>query len=498
MKGWYLNSGTDGSGAGQQREPDPSCWSLSDQVARLSSDVDLALRDLCDGVLILGGNGSGKSSTSGRLLFESMLSRGAGAVFLTVKDSDPADYIRYAESVGRGSDVVRFAPGGSHRINLIETAAAQGGTEAVVKMLSVAMRIVESGRAEAHGGDPIWDRARDVLTRNLCDLVHAAGEPLSLEVMANVLDSAPTDLAAAAAVLELAERREPCLDGTKKLSDFERCYIKASAQSRAGNSPVDVYTAKATARYWTGEYPTVPDRTRGSVRFGFDAMLGALTRGQIAHLCTTETTLPLSVLREGKIVILDLPVRRYGESARIVQAIFKHLVQNELEREAIDADSEVRPVLIGLDEAQEFLSDTDVAFQATARSARACTVMISQSVAGMRRALGRDGTEKLLGVLGTKIVHACDGETASWMADLIGQDWRFSPTIGDRGSVSLSRAKRHLIEPIAFSHLARGGPEFNYCSEAYVFKSGARWGPRERNFARVTLHQNRGGRNVVR
>ena len=499
MKSWYRRS----SIAAESRESvekgrtDPKGWSLSDPVVDLSPTVRLRLRDLCDGIGIFGGNGSGKSSTSARLIFESLLSRGAGALFLTVKDSDPADYVALAHSVGRGRDVIRVTPGGAHRINVVEVAANQGGTENVVKMLSVAMSIVEGARAASGSTDPIWDRARDALTRNLCDLLLAAGLPLTLENMARVLDSAPTDTAELHALFAADDRGEHVTGPGGQVSDFWRCYLQASANYRRGVPGIDPNSARATVRYWTEEYPKLPERTRGSVRFGFDAMVGALTRGEIADLCTTETTLPLSVLRDGKIVILDLPVRRDGEAARIAQAIIKFLVQNELEREAIDAASNVRPVLIGIDEAQEFLSSADVAFQATARGARACTVLITQSVAGMRAKLGRDGAEQILGVLGTKIVHACDGETASWIADLIGQDWSFSPTVSDRGGVSLSQGKRHLVEPIALSRLARGGPEFGHCAEAYIFKPGARWGRRKRNFACVALQQKGQNGHVV-
>jgi len=493
VKNWYRLSANapPGERGSLTALAQPAGWRLSDSIVELAPGIDLQLRDLCDGVGIFGGNGSGKSSTSMRLIFESTLERGFGALFLTVKDSDPEDYLSFASWAGRSGDVVRVMPGGEHRINVVEAAAVQGGTENVVKLLGIAMTIIEGARASSGGADPIWDRSRDALTRNLCDLLLAAGESLTLDHMKDLLDSAPTESSEMDALIVAAAGGDGSRGGHRGGGYFHDCYLAASRNHQGGTPGIDPYSARATARYWTSEYPKLPERTRGSVRFGFDAMVAGIARGDIADLCTTETTLPLSALRDGKVVILDLPVRRYGEGARIAQALIKFLFQNELEREAIASESAARPVLIGVDEAQEFLSSTDVSFQATARAARACTVFATQSAAGVRAKLGRDGAEQLMGVIGTKIVHACDGETASWIADLIGQDWRFSATVSDSGSVSLSPSKRHLVEPIEFSRLARGGSEFGCSAEAYVFKPGAKWGPHGQNFARVSLDQKR-------
>jgi len=153
----------------------------------------------------------------------------------------------------------------------------------------------------------------------------------------------------------------------------------------------------------------------------------------------------------------------------------------------------VRPQLLLVDECQEYLCEEDIRFAATARSAGVCTVMATQSIASVRRALGADGAENLLGVLQTKITHACDGETAQWMSDLIGHDRTYRATVGADGSMSFAETVEPLVPPIAFSRLARGGKRFGFESGAYVFKPGAKWGPDGRNYLKVRLAQRRRG-----
>ena len=57
-------------------------WSPSQPLIRWSRDDALTLRDACEGVLILGASGSGKTSGSGREIAEACLRAGFGALVL--------------------------------------------------------------------------------------------------------------------------------------------------------------------------------------------------------------------------------------------------------------------------------------------------------------------------------------------------------------------------------------------------------------------------------
>lgn len=467
---------------------DTGNWRLSRALVDLGGGAVLRLRDLVEGVFCWGGNGSGKSSTSLRLLILALLGIGAGALMLTSKDTDVRDYLAICRRKRRMKDVIVVRPGGKAKINVIAE-AARHGTEEVVDLLRIAMAIADGDGGRSEVGEKIWDRARDLMLRNLNDLARFAGRKPSLDLYAEILSSAPQGEAAVSA---LQKRAELAFRGGKlpvARSVFEECWDLAAARDEQGNHGVDEFTRKATLRYWSEDYPGLPERTRGSIKFSFDAMVGVLLRGDVAELCCTETTFTPADSRRGKIIIVDLPIQKFGQSGRMVQALIKRHWQREMERKAYSPEANVRPVLQLMDEGQNFLSEADVRFQATSRSSRVCTVIATQSIASLRQQLGSDGAEELLGVLQIKICHACDGESARFMADLIGEDWNYRMSFGGGGDASFSDSIDRLVQPIEFSRLARGGPEFGYVSEAFIFKPGARWGPAGKNFVRVGFSQ---------
>ena len=71
------------------------------------------IRDACEGTMIFGGTGSGKTSGSGRTLANSFLAAGFGGLVLCAKPDEPALWRGYAAETGRGSDLVMF--GGASR-----------------------------------------------------------------------------------------------------------------------------------------------------------------------------------------------------------------------------------------------------------------------------------------------------------------------------------------------------------------------------------------------
>jgi len=499
MRGFYDQLRTHEQ-RGCHRSGGSDSWSLDAAQIDLTGDGDYhRLRDLYEGVFAVGGPGSGKSSTTIVLFFETLLRIGAGALLLTEKVGDAVAYLAHCARLDRLRDVIRVRPGGPHKINLIDYAyhmvgrASAGGTEMVVSLLRVATAVVDGDGGRQEVGEKIWDRARDNLLRNLVDLLIFAGEPLTLRNLARALATAPSTPAEVTELLRVAGEVRAGRRSLDSLPYFARCWFRAGRRDVEGTpAGLDRHTREATLRYWKSEWPNLPDRTQGSVRFSFNEMASVLLRGDIADLCTTETTFSLRDCLDGTIILLDLAPKTYGQAGRMLQALFKHLWQIEMERREVPPQGGVRPQLLLCDEAQGSLCEDDIRFAATARSAGVCTVMATQSIASVRRALGADGAENLLGVLQTKITHACDGETAQWMSDLIGHDRTYRATVGADGSMSFAETVEPLVPPIAFSRLARGGKRFGFESGAYVFKPGAKWGPDGRNYLEVRLAQRRG------
>jgi hypothetical protein len=457
-----------------------------------NSGIWLTLGDLLESIQIIGGTGSGKSSSVGEQLADGMLRAGAGALFLTTKEDDARNYVALARRAGRAKDIVVMRLGGNIKVNIIEEAYRQGGTEDVVKVISVASAVIGGGRGAEGGDDRVWREAADIFIRNVVDALVGAGERLTLQSFAEFVASAPTTLESAADLRRVEQRLQSGEVSLRDLTCCERVWLKLGQNFRTGSIQLDPNTVEALRLYILREYPSLPDRTAGSIRFSLNTSIGALTRGAIADLCTKETTFALSELRRQKILILDIAPARFGEAGRAVETMLKHLVQKELERESVHPDSDVPPVLIFVDEASGYLTAADIGYQQKSRGARACSVLITQSLASYRLQLGSDATTALLEVMDGKFIFSCESETAEWASNLIGEDWDFEPTFSSGGGFTFSEQKRRLVEPIEFSHLARGGKKFGFKTECFFYKPGAKFGERGSNFLRVTCSQRRG------
>src|SRR5262249_7454836 len=153
----------------------------------------------------------------------------------------------------------------------------------------------------------------------------------------------------------------------------------------------------------------------------------------------------------GKLILLNLPVKEFGEVGRFAQILFKTVWQRAVERRG----SHGVPVFLWADEAQFFVTRYDMLFQQTARSSRAATVYLTQSVVNFRAAqdANHDATaisESLLGNLQTKVFHANACPTTNEYAErLFGQELRYTTGAGvdadRRPNLSLSQAYLPIV-----------------------------------------------------
>jgi hypothetical protein len=97
-------------------------WPLDLPLVRFSERMEdvWTLRDACQGVLIMGENGSGKTSGSGGLLARKYLQAGFGGLVLCFK-TDEADLWRsYLKRAGREADGRYFSVENEFRFNFMD------------------------------------------------------------------------------------------------------------------------------------------------------------------------------------------------------------------------------------------------------------------------------------------------------------------------------------------------------------------------------------------
>jgi hypothetical protein len=472
-------------------------WPGDRPLVNLGGDA-WRIKDACEGTIIFGGTGSGKTSGSGRAIASAFLSSGFGGLVLCAKPDEPELWRRYVAEAGRESDLVMFGSGDARGFNFMRHESLRGGAGAGLteNFVNLFMEVASIGSGEAHGrgGDPFWERAMRSLIRNCADVLLMAGEAVTLHGMFEIIRSAPPSLE------QLASR--------DWRAGSACCRYLNTARARALGNPWAADCHEACA-YWLDHFPTLGEKTRGSIVAMFSTLAEGLMRGKMRELFCEGTNVSPSDVIAGRIVVVDLPVKEWSEVGRMAAVIWKYCLQKAVERRTDSADGLGRPLFVWADECQHFASRYDSLFQATARSSRVASVYMTQSYPTLVSALGGDGlgraaADSLLGNLGTKVFHAnSDRETNRFASELVGRRLQSLKSFGSGSSVSLggqatlgSSANRgrseHMdleIQPMEISMLRKGGPEHGYASDALVFQNGRMWGATGRTWQKVSFRQ---------
>lgn len=457
------------------RPPSGNPWDLDNPLLYLSPADPLTIRSLCEGVQVFGGTGSGKTSGSGAALARAFLRAGFGGLVMCAKPEERRLWERYAREAGREQHLVILSPDQPWRFNFLDYERSRPGsgggqTENIVELIIKMLEIAE-GKQQMVGGDQFWTRAMKEMLRNAISLLTLAGERLTLDAIARLISEAPQE----AAQLD---------DEAWRDSSF--CAAVIARAETATHTERDAHDFHMGARYWLQQFPALADRTRTSIVATYTSVADVLLHGIAWELFGTSSNLvPEITFRNGAIIILDLPIQEYFEVGRICQGIVKYMFQRAVLQRNVDQHP--RPVFLWADESQNFVSSYDFRFQAVARSARACTVYLTQNISNYYSVLGahaRDEAHAMLGNLQTKIFHAnSDHPTNQYAAEIIGQAWTTThnystgnrESSGQQSSAGGSESVQYKVLPSRFTTLRTGGPHNGWEVDALVFQGGRVW-----------------------
>jgi len=478
---------------------DPPRLSWADDKGLLHAGNDAwRIKDACEGVVIFGATGSGKTSGSGQTLARAYLGVGFGGLVLCAKPDEPALWTQYAAKMVRQSDLILFGTDPRWTFNFLEHESRRQGAGASLteNLVNLFTEIASIGAGSAGGStsDPFWDRAMRSLVRNCVDLLAAAGVPVTLHNMFDVVRSAPTSLE----VIQSEEWRQAS-------SCWRHVQVAQKAVSASGHR-IDLHEVIA---YWLDHFPTLGERTRSSIVAMFITLAEALMRSKMRELFCSGTTVAPEDILAGKIVIVDLPVKEWGEVGRIAAVLWKYCFQKTVERRKDNSNGQGRPVFLWADECQYFVSRHDALFQATARSSRAATVYLTQSIPSLVAAVGAEQegralVDSLLNNLITKIFHAnSDTTTNEYASKLIGKTVKRFGTAGRSvgppppggwfrtvtQSSGYSEQLDDIIHPNEFSRLGKGGPENRFLVHGIIVQMGRVFGPSKQYWHLVAFKQ---------
>lgn len=468
------------------------------------------VRHACEGTQIFGATGSGKTTGSGRTLALSLLRTEIhthtiqfpirfGGLVLTAKPDElglwvanepehgaPLGYCQLTDReddvVVLGTDLERYQDWGltlptdssghvrPYRFNFLDYERQASPDEDLVgNLVAVFLTALGSDRISGPNVDPYWEDALRQLLTNSIDLVLLAKRPVTLQDMTQIILTAP-------------ETREQARSAHWQNNSL--CWhLLDEASKRQDLKPARRDDLRQTAEYWLLDYAGLSERTRSVIVSSFTSKATALLRSPLRELLAAGDTdpelTPESAMR-GKVIILDLSVKQYGEVGRFAQVLYKTIWQRAVERRRF-GPNEPSPVFLWADESQYFVTPEDMLFQQTARGAVAATVYLTQNLPNYYAAIEtRDPhatTDSLLGNFHTKVFHVNgDPVTNEWGERLFGRFLRgrttvqtsFSPDRDRKAQAadetrqsvgtSIHPAWESRVPAIEFTQLKKGGP----------------------------------------
>ena len=451
-----------------------------------------------EGVQIFGGIGSGKTTGSGRFVAHKFLKAGYGGLVLTAKPDEKKTWEDYCAATGRSDDLIIVEPKGAHYFNFLQYESEKHDGEAPTENLVQVLKTVISaseGKSKNIGNDQFWDAALDLLLFSIIDLCKLAYREVSLQKMYDIVLSLPKNTATAKTTKETAYT-EAMKAAQVRVNELVRIW-QSSADAATVNSlegeafTEAMYKAVPEKRtlvmieeFFKNNYLQLHDKTRSIIDFSFSSFLNRLLREPVYSLfCKGGMSFRPEDCRDGKIIILNLPVKTNYKVGRDCQILFKYIWQRQMESQTTDKTT--RPVFLWADEAQNFLHEHDADYQATARSSKIATVYISQNIPNYHASMGGDKSEyrvkSFLGTLATKIFHAnADVDTNTYASDLIGQEFRWqtteTETVGLDGRPTKGKNRvpqlQKILRPELFARLRTGGGMNKNFIEAYIHRQG--------------------------
>ena len=159
----------------------------------LSQYDNWSASDAYEGTIIFGGNGSGKTSGSGRSIAHSFLRSVFGGLILTAKIDEENLWRKYVQECHRDADLIVVSPGKNATLNLLEYESTRPGlgaglTYELVRTLKTAM---EGGRERGKSENPYWEDCVTQLLTNSIDLVRMSSGRVILDEVMGVIRSLP-------------------------------------------------------------------------------------------------------------------------------------------------------------------------------------------------------------------------------------------------------------------------------------------------------------------
>jgi energy-coupling factor transporter ATP-binding protein EcfA2 len=432
----------------------------------------LTMHQAYEGILGIGGTGSGKSTTLQHLML-ALMEQGAGMSFLTAKGDDYAAIERMAKLVGKDGNLLRFHTGGKLRFDFLNyELSAPGGSLVTAGQLMQEMLDFSTRTSTQNEHEPFWPIMAARKIRMAMALVYYAKGQCSIEDVYTCCTTMPNT----PEQRDSAEFKEsPCF-----------LWMREAVHKHPDNHDLGL-----AVDFVLQEWCRLSDRTAGCVDAHVINLLEKFMHGSVHELVASGVTnISPAALDEGKLIVIDTPILTHREPGQFVQMVWKLSVQRHALRRPITADT--LPIVSWADEAQlHALPSVDSMVQAVARSHKLIQVAITQNIPLLKSVLkNQDDVYAWLSNLQTKFIFSnADPETNSYFSALLGaskqlmggssmptgkinplDDWFGAPQ--SEGSYSTQEQWLPDVRPEDFTRLRKGGKSNEFVVDFYVTQGG--------------------------
>lgn len=449
------------------------------ECLRITERDAITYHQLFEGVLGIGGIGSGKTTTMAHLM-AAIMRRGHGMLILTSKSTDIDDIRRIAERECRLHDVIEVAPGKACFDPITHELTCRGGSVAAASQYLTDLVDFSTKTSSQQNDEPVWPQTSARQLRMAMTIIHHATGQCDAMDLYRFVASMPTSM---------ADVRGVNPDGTPNTwrSDSYCCRMLSHAVQLSMTQDVEI-----AGDFILDEWPRLSDKTASSVKIYSTNLLEKLISGTVRELVNGASTVsPDDVLR-GRIVAVNTPALVYREPGQLVQLCWKlSTIRTALRRNLSENDL---PICIWADEAQmHALPSVDSSTQAVARSHKLINVAITQNIPLLETLLKRrEDVLAWLSNLQTKFVFAnADKDTNDYFSALFGNskhlfggmsstsapfdlvsDWMGNNT--QQTNCSMNEQWHPDVPPQIFSSgaMRKGGRENAYWVDCFVHQAG--------------------------
>jgi hypothetical protein len=429
-----------------------------------------------------------------------------GGLVMVAKVDEIELWKKRAEIAGRSDDLLIVGPGSPHHFNflqheIVRHGAGAGQSENIANLIEDVVNIAEraSGKTSQEGGggnEAYFRRAGKALTKDGIDVLKWAGEEVSIPNLHAFISTMPKTNAQMAS------------PSWQRQSYYLHCMTRADEQV---HDPKQRRDLKVVADFGMREWPELSDKTQTSISSTVTFATATLARGELRTALCENTTITPEAAADGKIIVLGMPIREWGDVGQLFQTVWKLMFMRDMERRVVRENP--RPVFLFADETQNFLIPKyDAQFQATCRSQRVAVVLAAQNLPSYYCNLangdkGKSEADALLACLNTHIYH-CNtcSVTNQWASARAGQckqylfnghsgpeeDDAFSLLTGTGSSSTnggFSESWEAEIQPSEFTRLRAGGPENNWLADASVVQANSIFKTTGKIWLTVTISQ---------